>query len=1103
MKYPPWNGGELPQALLNLHDLQVLRKLKRLSSLNCVKLRSASFEGDDSLALGIRHVLMDVVAEVDPKGGFAEALRLHTTPRAPRGSDNQIWWEEIADALRCNKPVTDPAVSARDRFRLLWRSALTALKSEEASSRSRAYRRPDLAEAIPATEMTQSIGEFSLPPMLERKEPPLRSMDLPRAFRFDRPLFGRTSDLERIDQIFERVLNFDSPQVVAIKGVSGRGKTEFACKAARNAHDRGARALYGRCLQFGSRPYLPLRDPLTDLILSVSDQVLQAHVAIHGGALGYMVPELQSRVSDLPTAYGEASIDSKMAAEKALFEAVPAFLAQVAAIQPLVLVLDDLQWAIPDTCELLHEIATMTDESARLLVIAIYRPHEPTSDDLWLTLFDPVAGLQGDHFTHLELTPLARNDVVKWAEASAGHTLSPTERNASEELAWETAGNCRLIRERLRDLKESGVFSAKRTNKAPIDLGQVPLSERSRKLVVTRVARLGPVAKDILTVAAVIGPEFEFELLRIVTGRDRDQLAQLLEDAANLDLVEKREDKPDWWTFCHAMTRNALYEDAPRVGELHRSIARALVAFYERNPSEYVHKLAHHWELASPLDAQMALRYKMESGQAAIDALAPRWAAQILGGAIGLLPFLPAADREAAEVDLLVALGEAQRQAAITGHQDHLIRAARLAEHMGDRDRLAAAALAMNQGMTTAAGRIDETKQGVLESAIKLQHDEESADHALLLAALCNELSYRSSLKRRRDLARKAKHIAEALHDDLTLLRVLNLIANPLQVPEEVKRGRVDTAKALSIAETLNDPVLLAWACTWRSTIAMQSGDLAEGESCEQRLLSISKTTKQPILRWNAALRQAAIDLARGRPKLAEQHSLEAVKLGQDAGAPDAKALHLAQMLFVRWQQGRLRELIGALKDTAHDEAEGIRGFEAALTMAYCETGDYDNASIRLTTATHDFEGALVRDPAWMSGACLYAEAAILLQDERSAGELIKQLRRWPDQFDFNGAVTMGPVAHYLGGLCSVTGQFDDAAQYLEQARVMNEDMNAEFFKARTFLETAEMILRREGRRHQADAAIWIRRGREVANRKQNQYRSIVRRADKLKSRLD
>jgi ATP/maltotriose-dependent transcriptional regulator MalT len=110
-----------------------------------------------------------------------------------------------------------------------------------------------------------------------------------------------------------------------------------------------------------------------------------------------------------------------------------------------------------------------------------------------------------------------------------------------------------------------------------------------------------------------------------------------------------------------------------------------------------------------------------------------------------------------------------------------------------------------------------------------------------------------------------------------------------------------------------------------------------------------------------------------------------------------------------------------------------------------------------------------------------FAEAAIECRDPAHAGALFDQLEPWADQLPATGGSALVPVSHYLGGLATVLGRYDEADAYFARSEAMSVRMGAKFFAARTDLLWARMLVERGGPGDMAKARSLLARARDVA----------------------
>ncbi len=477
----------------------------------------------------------------------------------------------------------------------------------------------------------------------------------------------------------------------------------------------------------------------------------------------------------------------------------------------------------------------------------------------------------------------------------------------------------------------------------------------------------------------------------------------------------------------------------------------------EDAPGSRIGELAHHWFSATqPVDLAKAISYSQQAAEAAVSALAPDEAAQYFARGLQLLAHVQEPDR-LLEVDLLIGLGNAQRQAGTPDFRETLLSAARKAQGLGATDRLVAAALANNRGLFSSLGVVDAEKVAVLEAVLDAMPTVDSTDRALLLATLCSELIYGRPLEERQILADQAKSMARRLADPATTVQVLTLVEQPLEAPPTLAERIVDTTEALTLAESLDDHVNLFFAALYRRISAMQAGDFGNSTRCLELMQSLNNKLRQPIFMWITKFHEASEALVVGDPERAELLTTEALQIGTDCGQPDAVSFYGSQMIVVRHQQGRLGEFLPVISSVA-TEMSGMPAFMGAVAVAHLGAGETDAALALLDGEAASSFATLPMDIGWLDGVTAYAEVAIELHREAPAELLVEMLAPYHDQVGFNGLMPLEPVAHYLGGLASVLGRWEESEAYFVEATRLNNRAGAEFSGARTNLSWGRML---------------------------------------------
>ncbi len=282
----------------------------------------------------------------------------------------------------------------------------------------------------------------------------------------------------------------------------------MVAEAARSAFDAGACVLFGHCEEDLATSYQLFAEALGHYVTHAPEERLAAHVEAHGSELSRLVPALNSRIPDLPPSKATDSDTERFL----LFAAVVGLLTMASEHQPVLLVLDDLQWADKGSLLLLRHLAS-ADPTMRVLVLGTYRDSELSTAD---ALVDALAALHRlDGVTRIDLVGLDDTGVVALMEAGAGHRLDEGAVDLAHAIYRETDGNPFFVSEVLRNLVETGAIGQDAEGRwvAEDMLDVTALPDSVREVIAARVLRLGKDAGRILSMAAVIGRDFDLPTL--------------------------------------------------------------------------------------------------------------------------------------------------------------------------------------------------------------------------------------------------------------------------------------------------------------------------------------------------------------------------------------------------------------------------------------------------------------------------------------------------------------------------------------------------------------------------------------------------------------
>ena len=909
------------------------------------------------------------------------------------------------------------------------------------------------------------------------------------AFRPTVGVVGRDAEMATVADAFKRVSAGEGREVLLVSGEAGLGKTTLVAEATRAAFDTRAVVLFGHCEEDLATPYQLFAEALGHYVTHAPEEQLVAHVAAYGSELARLIPALSSRIPDLPPSKATDADTERFL----LFAAVVGLLVEVSREQPVVLVLDDLHWADKASLLLLRHLAA-ADQTMRVLVVGTYRDDELSQSH---PLLDTLAALHRQSgVSRIELAGLDDAGVVAFLEAAAGQTLDDAGVGLAHAVYRETDGNPFFVSEVLRHLSETGAIFQDATGRWTTDasLEQLGLPDSVRAVIGARVGRLGPDAGRVLSTAAVIGRDFDLDVLARATKTSEDDLLDILETAAAAALVREPATGSGRYNFAHALIQHTLYEDLGpnRRARAHRVIGEALEALCGDRPGARVGELARHWTSATqPTDVTRAINYSRQAGDAALAALAPADALGYYAQALDLHPQATDPDPILA-LDLAIGLGTAQRQTGDPTFRSTLLEAARRAADLDDTERLVIAALANSRGFFSSAGAVDADKVTVLEMALERLADS-TTDRALVLAGLCTELSYGSPLERRRALADEALAIAEASGDDAIVVRVLNNVSGPLLVPSLHEQSLARSSEALVRAQRVGDPLPQFWAAQCRAETVAYAGDIDEIDRCLDIIGSLAERLAQPTMSWLHAYMQAGRAEISGDTDRAEQLATTALQIGTESGQPDATLLFGAQLITVSLQRGTLSELVLPLEQMAAEAPDIAGALVAALARAHVEGDQTEHAARYLAEfARTGFD--LPDNRLWLPAMVSYADVAIAVGASKYAEPLFDRLAPWADPVSTAGALeAMSPISLYLGGLATVLGRYDEADSYFALASAMSDRMGAKFFTAGTNLLWGKMLAARQAPGDTANARDLLTKAHTVAAA--NGYANVERRA--------
>ncbi|MFG6196067.1 BTAD domain-containing putative transcriptional regulator [Nonomuraea sp. JJY05] len=672
-------------------------------------------------------------------------------------------------------------------------------------------------------------------------------------------------------------------------------------------------------------------------------------------------------------------------------QAVAHWLSSASRTRPLVIVLDDLQWADAASLDLLRDLVVLLQRASITLVMAFR-----TGCD------DPLGRLARYDLLSLRVSGL-EPAAVRAMAADLGVELDA---DAAVRMAGRTAGNPFLIRESLRLLAQGRAMDA------------VPdgVAELVRQ-------RLDALAGDpaALEVAAVIGREFDPAIVTEVAGQEA---GDLLDRAVRSGLLQIA--GGGRLAFAHDLVREALVRDLPplRKAAVHRDLAAALAA----RPSTDVAVIAHHAVQAGQESYGQAVHWATAAAEQAGLRLAYQEAATWWGHAVAAHD--AAGGDPAQHVELLLCHTRALLAA---GDPATARRSAAAALRTADRvpaghDLVVRALTALDTPALWVLRDPYETIHRPLVHRLETALDDlpatDSPERALLLARLAQELYDGTADPRCDTLSAQAVAMARRLGDPHLLIRALNArhlsIPQPQSVPELIRL----TGELHELARRTRNPRVELLAGMMDTHNRLETFDIAGADQAAARCEALLERLPLPWPRFQHTLWRANRLALDGRFEEADQIYDDADVQARDLKVWHARPTVAAGRIALSYHRGAIADaapLIAAVRahPTLHHDA---------TTLHLCAQG-------RLDHARHLNGGprpAPPRDWSWLSATCLRAAAVAAVGRTHECRTVYTALLPYSGRISALSAVLcLGPVDWYLALLAAATGRHDTAAAHL------------------------------------------------------------------------
>ncbi len=405
--------------------------------------------------------------------------------------------------------------------------------------------------------------------------------------------------------------------IALLVGEPGIGKTHIARALTAEVRAGGGIAIWGRAFESEwAPPYSLWIDALGDLYRGLTPDQVRANIdrlGSGGASLAGLLP-FAAGADNRPPAPDLAPDEERYR----LHEAVTGALMDASSDRPVLIVLDDLQWADPASLLLVRHLSRALPR-AGIVVVATLRdtPLDREAHSNQLTAL--LAALHREpSFVRLPIGGLEREDVAAILTELAARPVSAA---LSDAVHGETGGNPFYAVEVMRHLLDEDRLTARNDAwTADLSFRELGVPEGVRQVVARRLSRLSDDAQTILGLTSVFSSGAQVEVLHALSGLPEPDLLDALDEALAAGLIRPVPGRDERYDFTHAIIRHALYEGRSRArrARLHRQVAEALERVHGARARDHAAELAAQYHASAALPgAENGIQYAVIAAEQA------------------------------------------------------------------------------------------------------------------------------------------------------------------------------------------------------------------------------------------------------------------------------------------------------------------------------------------------------------------------------------------------------------------------------------------------------------------------------------------------------
>lgn len=797
-----------------------------------------------------------------------------------------------------------------------------------------------------------------------------------------RLMLGRDREVALVGSLLDD-LTWSRGHLLLLTGEPGIGKTRLAEDVAARAQAMGAEVAWATAWQGDGAP--PLW-PWMQILRQVADS---------DDALTHSSPVAPSSSSSVRFTQ---------------LESIATVLRDQSSRAPLVVVIDDLQWADPASVRVLTFLASAVRDAPCLLV-ATFR-----TDELDRTTSAELARAG----TTLAVPPLSDDMAAELLQSAVGGQMSP---GATSAVVERSGGNPLFVWEFGQLIAQSGRF----------DVAPSAVPGAVAAVIERRLARLSEDTVALLRVGAIGGDPFSASLVASMTGAAVHEVNAVLAPALRDGLLAAAA-APGSFAFSHGLIREVAIEgiEAAQRELLHRTAATILEERAGADPAFHA-VIADHLQRAGTAHLGEASTHWELAARHALKVVAYDEAAALFGRAADA-----SGDHDGRRAHLVVDQSDALLLAGdLVRAREGFTRAAAAARSADEPELFARAVLGIGTGPIAWEVPIgDGAHADLVADALTMLPESATRLRSMLLARLSVTASTPATQGIARRRAQAALDLAEQVGDGALMGQALAALNDALAGPAHTMARRENADAIVELAGAAGDRALELLGYRFRVVADLEAGDIAAADHDIAAFAQLADQLRQPLVTWYVPLFRGMRALLSGDLDRAEQHHAGVEAAAAATGSPNAAMLAMTLGLGIDLARGR-RPPVDLLEGLLQVDPSVWATYAAGSAMIAWHADDVGRAREMLALHADDGFSRLGDDGEHLTTLLMFGRVAIALDEQRAVRQVYELMRPHSGLWCVDGiaACCWGPVDVELGRLALALGMSTEASEHLSSAR--------------------------------------------------------------------